>query len=72
MQETDDYILLDVRTHEEYDEAHIEGAILLPDYESKKKQANAAGQNAMILVYCRTGRRSAAPPINCSKWAIPR
>jgi rhodanese-related sulfurtransferase len=61
MQETDDYILLDVRTQEEYDEAHIEGAILLPDYEIEEKAGERLpDKNAMILVYCRTGRRSAA------------
>ncbi len=61
MQEKDDYILLDVRTQEEYDEAHIEGAVLLPDYEIKEKAGERLpDKNAMILVYCRTGRRSAA------------
>ena len=28
------YVILDVRTQEEYDEAHIDGAILIPDYEN--------------------------------------
>ena len=31
MDERDDYVILDVRTQEEYDEAHIDGAILIPD-----------------------------------------
>ncbi|MBR2412037.1 MAG: rhodanese-like domain-containing protein, partial [Clostridia bacterium] len=37
MDEREDYIILDVRTQEEYDEAHIHGAILIPDYEINAK-----------------------------------
>ena len=53
------YIILDVRTQEEFDEGHIQGAILIPDYEI----ANAAesvllDKEQLILVYCRSGRRS--------------
>ena len=53
------YILLDVRTQEEYDAGHIEGAILIPDYEiNTKAEAVLADKDALILVYCRSGRRS--------------
>ena len=31
------YIILDVRTQAEYDEKHIPGAILIPDYEIKER-----------------------------------
>ena len=34
MDEENGYVVLDVRTQEEYDEAHIDGAILIPDYEN--------------------------------------
>lgn len=54
------YILLDVRTQEEYDEGHIENAILLPDYEiGTKAETVLTDKNALILIYCRSGRRSA-------------
>ena len=53
------YIILDVRTQEEYDEAHIEGAILIPDYEiTNKAESVLKDKNQLILVYCRSGRRS--------------
>lgn len=53
-------IILDVRTQEEYEEGHIEGAILIPDYEIKTKADEVlTDKNATILVYCRSGRRSA-------------
>ena len=53
------YIILDVRTQEEYDEAHIEGAILIPDYEiADKAESILKDKNQLILVYCRSGRRS--------------
>ena len=59
MDERDDYVILDVRTQEEFDEAHIDGAILIPDYEIAAKAENILkDKNQLILVYCRSGRRS--------------
>lgn len=53
------YILLDVRTQEEFDASHIEGAILIPDYEiTTKAETILQDKEALILVYCRSGRRS--------------
>jgi rhodanese-related sulfurtransferase len=55
-----DAVLLDVRTEEEFTERHIPGAVLLPDYEITAKAADMLpDKNALILIYCRTGRRSA-------------
>lgn len=59
MDEREDYIILDVRTQEEYDEAHIDGAILIPDYEiAVKAESVLKDKDQLILVYCRSGRRS--------------
>ncbi len=59
MDERDDYVILDVRTQEEYDETHIDGAILIPDYEIvDKAESIHKDKNQLILVYCRSGRRS--------------
>ena len=59
MDEREDYIILDVRTQEEFDEAHIDGAILIPDYEiADKAESILKDKNQLILVYCRSGRRS--------------
>lgn len=53
------YIILDVRTQEEYDESHIPGAILIPDYEIKDRAEELLpDKDQLILVYCRSGRRS--------------
>ena len=53
------YIILDVRTQEEYDDKHIPGAILLPDYEVEQRAEEIlAEKDQLILVYCRSGRRS--------------
>ncbi len=55
------YIILDVRTGEEFSEGHIEGAFLLPDYEIEKRAEEAlVNKDKLLLVYCRSGRRSAA------------
>lgn len=54
-----DYIILDVRTIEEFNESHIDGAILIPDYEiNEKAEETLTDKNQLILVYCRSGRRS--------------
>ncbi len=59
MDSGEEYILLDVRTQEEYAEAHIEGAILLPDFDILSKAAEQLPDKAaVVLVYCRSGRRS--------------
>lgn len=59
MDSASDYIILDVRTDEEFIEGHIPGAMLIPDYEV---MANAntmlPDKDQLILVYCRSGRRS--------------
>lgn len=53
------YIILDVRTVEEYAAGHIENAILIPDYEIEAKaEQELTDKEQMILVYCRSGRRS--------------
>ena len=53
-------VILDVRTQEEYEEGHIEGAILIPDYEiAAMAEDMLTDKNATLLVYCRSGRRSA-------------
>lgn len=59
MDSGEDYILLDVREMEEFDEGHIEGALLIPYTEIEEKaEEMLPDKNAQILVYCRSGRRS--------------
>ena len=59
MNELTDYILLDVRTEEEFREIRIENAVLIPDYEiSERAGGELSDKDALILVYCRRGRRS--------------
>ena len=53
------YVILDTRTQEEYDEGHIPGAILIPyDEILQKAETVLTDKNQLILVYCRSGRRS--------------
>lgn len=55
----EDYVLLDVRTQLEYEEGHMPGAVLLPDYEvSEKAEELLPDKDQLILVYCRSGNRS--------------
>jgi rhodanese-related sulfurtransferase len=54
-----DYIIIDARTEEEFAQGHIKNAILIPEYEIKAKAEKAIpDKNSLILVYCRSGRRS--------------
>ena len=54
-----DYIIVDARTEEEFAEGHIPGAILIPEYEiTDRAQSELPDKDQLILVYCRSGRRS--------------
>lgn len=53
------YVILDVRTQEEYEEGHIPDAVLLPDFEVEQRAAEQLpDKEQLILVYCRSGNRS--------------
>ena len=53
------YIIIDARTEEEFKEGHIEGAILIPEYEiGERAEKELPDKDQLILVYCRSGRRS--------------
>ena len=53
------YIIIDARTQEEYDQGHIPGAILIPEYEiADRAEKELPDKDQLILVYCRSGRRS--------------
>lgn len=59
MDDYPDAIVLDVRTGEEYGLEHIPGAKLLPyDDIYSNAQSTLPDKDALILIYCRTGRRS--------------
>ena len=54
-----DYIIIDARTTEEFAEGHIENAILIPEYEiADRAEKELPDKEQLILVYCRSGRRS--------------
>ena len=50
-------VLLDVRTPEEYREAHLKGALLIPLGELEKR-VREVPRDRPILVYCSVGARS--------------
>ena len=53
------YVIIDARTQEEYDQGHIPGAILIPEYEiADRAEKELPDKDQLILVYCRSGRRS--------------
>ena len=52
-------ILIDVRSLQEYNEGHLEGAISIPEYELKqRKEELPIDKDTRIILYCSTGRRS--------------
>ena len=50
------YIIVDVRTKEEYDASHVKGSINIP-YDEIDEKTNL-DKNKTIMVYCRSGNRS--------------
>lgn len=59
MEEETDYIILDVRTPEEFAEKHIPGAVNVPNESIGTEEINELqNKDQLILVYCRSGNRS--------------
>ena len=53
------YVIIDARTQEEYDQGHIPGAIMILEYEiADRAEKELPDKDQLILVYCRSGRRS--------------
>ncbi len=59
MDEKENYVILDVRTEEEYTEGHISNAICIPNETIDQNiTEQLPDQEQVILVYCRSGNRS--------------
>ena len=59
MTKNDGHVIVDVRRQDEYDEGHIPGAVLVPNESITDKQPEQLPDlNQVILIYCRSGRRS--------------
>ena len=59
MTRDDGHIIVDVRRRDEYDAGHIPGAILIPNESiGTEMPEQLPDRNQVILVYCRSGRRS--------------
>ena len=59
MEEEENYIILDVRTQEEYETAHMPGAICIPNETIGTDDIpELPDKDQLILVYCRSGNRS--------------
>ena len=59
MEEESGYIILDVRTPEEFAESHIPGAINIPNETIGTDEIpELPDKDQLILVYCRSGNRS--------------
>lgn len=59
MEEEKNYIILDVRTAEEFADKHIPGAINIPNETIGTEEiSELPDKEQLILVYCRSGNRS--------------
>lgn len=59
MEEESNYIILDVRTPEEFSEKHIPGAINIPNETIGTEEVpELPDKDQLILIYCRSGNRS--------------
>ena len=59
MQENTNYIILDARTIEEYNQGHIPNAICIPNETiDETVTQQLPNKDQLILIYCRSGNRS--------------
>lgn len=58
MNDSEGFVIVDVRTIEEYESGHIENAINIPVETIEDRPAQLDDLDQLILVYCRSGRRS--------------
>lgn len=59
MEDNKDYVIVDVRTPDEYKEGHIPNAINIPNETINETVYNKLkDKNQLILIYCRSGSRS--------------
>ena len=59
MEKEENYIILDVRTHEEFAAGHIPGAIVVPNETIGTEEIpQLPDKDQLIMVYCRSGNRS--------------
>ena len=59
MMASQEVVVVDVRTREEYDGGHIENAVLVPNESIGSEMPEALpDKEATLLIYCRSGRRS--------------
>ena len=59
MMASQEVVVVDVRTREEYDGGHIENAVLVPNESIGSEMPEALPyKEATLLIYCRSGRRS--------------
>ena len=59
MMASQEVVVVDVRTREEYDGGHIENAVLVPNESIDSEMPEALpDKEATLLIYCRSGRRS--------------
>ena len=51
-------IVIDVRSMQEYNEGHVDGAISIPEYEIDEKIKDNIKEDEQIVLYCSSGSRS--------------
>ena len=59
MEKEENYVILDVRTEQEYAAGHIPGAIVIPNETIGTEEIpQLPDKDQLIMVYCRSGNRS--------------
>lgn len=68
---TPDTVLLDVREPNEWNMAHIPGAVLVPLAEVEDKVEAAVPRDSKVIVYCASGNRSAVAADTMQQMGYP-
>ena len=73
--QNDDFILLDVRSLEEFEDGHLDNALLLDVRDFSEKaldELNIKDKQKEIVVYCRSGSRSAFASQILESWGFEK
>lgn len=70
--QSEKYMIVDVRTEEEFRQGHIKGALWVPHQQAERVVTYLNQSDKTVVIYCRSGRRSRIAAKNMQKRGLTR